>query len=119
MPACARRGLRFLKQDIADWAPDERPANLIFANAALQFLPEHDRLFPRLMSYLGPLGGALAAQMPNIGPRILACADAHARRRRALVGAPRADRQDATAHRRLRGAITTGWGPPLRAPTSG
>lgn len=54
---------QFLKQDIADWAPDERP-DLIFANAALQFLPEHERLFPRLMSYLAP-GGALAAQMPN------------------------------------------------------
>ena len=53
----------FVKQDIADWAPEDRP-DLIFANAALQFLPDHDRLFPRLMSYLAP-GGALAAQMPN------------------------------------------------------
>ena len=55
---------KFVKQNIADCAPEE-PANLIFANAALQFLPDHDRLFPRLMSYLAP-GGALAAQMPNI-----------------------------------------------------
>jgi trans-aconitate 2-methyltransferase len=55
---------QFLKQDIANWAPEDRP-DLIFANAALQFLPDHDRLFPRLMSYLAP-GGALAAQMPNI-----------------------------------------------------
>jgi len=54
---------KFLKQDISDWTPEDRP-DLIFANAALQFLPEHDRLFPRLMSYLAP-GGALAAQMPN------------------------------------------------------
>jgi trans-aconitate 2-methyltransferase len=56
---------KFVKQDIAGWAPgaDDRP-DLIFANAALQFLPDHDRLFPRLMSYLAP-GGALAAQMPN------------------------------------------------------
>ena len=54
---------QFLKQDIADWAPEDQP-DLIFANAALQFLPDHDRLFPRLMSYLAP-GGALAAQMPN------------------------------------------------------
>jgi trans-aconitate 2-methyltransferase len=54
----------FLKLDIADWAPDDQP-DLIFANAALQFLPEHEQLFPRLMSYLAP-GGALAAQMPNI-----------------------------------------------------
>jgi len=55
---------KFVKQDIAHWAPKDKP-DLIFANAALQFLPDHDELFPRLMSYLAP-GGALAAQMPNI-----------------------------------------------------
>jgi len=55
---------QFVKQDIASWAPHDRP-DLIFANAALQFLPDHDRLFPRLMSYLAP-DGVLAAQMPNI-----------------------------------------------------
>ena len=54
---------RFSKQDIADWSPEDQP-DLIFANAALQFLPDHHRLFPRLMSYLAP-GGTLAAQMPN------------------------------------------------------
>ncbi len=53
----------FVKEDIANWAPQDRP-DLIFANAALQFLPDHDRLFPRLMSYLAP-GGVLAAQMAN------------------------------------------------------
>ena len=53
----------FFKEDIASWTPEYQP-DLIFANAALQFLPEHERLFPRLMSYLAP-GGALAAQMPN------------------------------------------------------
>ncbi len=55
----------FVKEDIARWAPgDQARPDLIFANAALQFLPDHDRLFPRLMSYLAP-GGVLAAQMPN------------------------------------------------------
>jgi trans-aconitate 2-methyltransferase len=54
---------RFVKQDIAEWAPEAAP-DLIFANAALQFLPDHHALFPRLMSYLAP-GGVLAAQMPN------------------------------------------------------
>jgi len=54
---------RFVKQDIADWTPDERP-DLIFANAALQFLPDHHLLFPRLASCLAP-GGVLAAQMPS------------------------------------------------------
>ena len=56
-------GARFVKADIADWRPDA-PADLIFSNAALHFLPDHDRLFPRLASYLAP-GGALAVQMPN------------------------------------------------------
>ena len=57
------RQAHFVKQDIACWAPDDR-ADLIFANAALQFLPDHDKLFPRLVSYLAP-GGVFAAQMPN------------------------------------------------------
>lgn len=55
---------QFVKQDIARWTPGDQP-DLIFANAALQFLPDHDRLFPLLVSYLRP-GGAFAAQMPNI-----------------------------------------------------
>jgi trans-aconitate 2-methyltransferase len=54
---------RFIKQDIADWAPPARP-QLIFANAALQFLPEHHKLFPRLASTLAQ-GGVFAAQMPS------------------------------------------------------
>ena len=57
------RKAHFIKQDIKCWAPDDRP-DLIFANAALQFLPDHDKLFPRLVSYLAP-GGVFAAQMPN------------------------------------------------------
>jgi trans-aconitate 2-methyltransferase len=57
------RQARFVKQDIARWAPKDQP-DLIFANAALQFLPDHDQLFPRLVSYLAP-GGVFAAQMPN------------------------------------------------------
>jgi trans-aconitate 2-methyltransferase len=57
------RKAHFVKEDIARWAPDDRP-DLIFANAALQFLPDHDKLFPRLVSYLAP-GGVFAAQMPN------------------------------------------------------
>ena len=54
---------RFVKQDIANWAPDE-PPDLVFANAALQFLPDHPTLFPRLIACLAP-GGVLAAQMPS------------------------------------------------------
>jgi trans-aconitate 2-methyltransferase len=48
--------------DIARFAP-EAPADLIFSNAALQWLSDHENLFPRLGSLLGE-GGVLACQMP-------------------------------------------------------
>ena len=57
-------GATFELKDITTWTPD-RPADLIFANAALHFLPDHEVLFPRLASLLQS-GGALAVQMPNI-----------------------------------------------------
>jgi trans-aconitate 2-methyltransferase len=66
MLAHARRlvpGAQFHRRDIAGWSPDAAP-DLIFANAALHFLPDHHRLFPRLASALAP-GGVLAAQMPS------------------------------------------------------
>ncbi len=66
MLAEARRRLpdaRFEVADIAQWRPRQRP-DLIFANAALQWLPDHESLFPRLMSYLAE-GGALAVQRPD------------------------------------------------------
>jgi len=49
--------------DIADWRPDQ-PVDLLFSNAALHWLPDHDRLFPRLLGDLAP-GGVLAVQMPR------------------------------------------------------
>ena len=54
---------RFVRQDIADWAP-YAPPDLIFANSALHFVADHEELFPRLMRMLAP-GGALAVQMPS------------------------------------------------------
>jgi len=48
--------------DIANWAPPE-PVDIIFSNAALQWLPAHAALLPRLLAYLTP-GGVLAIQMP-------------------------------------------------------
>ncbi|MFO1059655.1 MAG: methyltransferase domain-containing protein [Dongiaceae bacterium] len=49
--------------DIAGWqAP--APAALLYANAALQWLPDHRTLFPRLLAMLAP-GGVLAVQMPH------------------------------------------------------
>jgi len=62
----ARRRLplaTFVKEDIADWAP-KGALDVVFANAALQLLPDHERLFARLASFVRA-GGCLAVQMPN------------------------------------------------------
>jgi len=55
-------GATFVRQDIAAWTPDA-PQDLVFANAALQFLPDHKSLLPRLFGFVAA-GGCLAAQMP-------------------------------------------------------
>jgi trans-aconitate 2-methyltransferase len=56
-------GVAFEKHDIGSWRPATQP-DLIFANAALQWLPNHHELIPRLMSYLAK-DGCLAIQMPD------------------------------------------------------
>jgi len=48
--------------DIETWSPVE-PVDIIFSNAALQWLPDHTVLFPRLLTCLAP-EGILAIQMP-------------------------------------------------------
>jgi len=58
LPQC-----HFELSDVAAWQPRHAP-DLIFANAVLQWVPEHDRLFPRLFSALAA-GGVLAVQMPD------------------------------------------------------
>ena len=52
----------FVEADIRNWQP-EQALDLIFANASLQWLPDHYELFPHLVSLLSPLG-VLAVQMP-------------------------------------------------------
>ncbi len=52
----------FVAADLAGWSAPE-PADVIFTNAALQWLPDHPVLFPRLLKSLAP-GGVLAVQMP-------------------------------------------------------
>ena len=49
--------------DIQSWTPDDAPA-LIFSNAVLHWLADHDTLLPRLVSCLRP-GGTLAVQVPH------------------------------------------------------
>jgi len=56
-------GLAFEEADVATWEPEER-FDLIFANAVLQWVPNHANLLARLVSFLAD-GGCLAVQMPN------------------------------------------------------
>ena len=51
------------QQSIVSWTPDE-PADVIYSNAALQWLNDHETLFPRLMRSLAS-EGILAVQMPR------------------------------------------------------
>ena len=53
----------FIEADIAAWTPDA-PYDVIYSNAALQWLGEHETLLPRLVSFLAP-GGMLAVQVPR------------------------------------------------------
>jgi len=56
----------WLEADITMWRPD-RAASVIFSNATLHWLADHEVLFPELMASLRP-GGVLAVQMPaNFG----------------------------------------------------
>jgi len=67
MLASARERLpqaRFELSDIATWAPQDEAPHLIYANAALQWVPDHEQLIPRLFAALAP-GGVLAIQMPD------------------------------------------------------
>jgi trans-aconitate 2-methyltransferase len=61
--ARAIKGIAWMQGDIAQWQTPV-PADLIFSNAALHWVPDHARLFPRLVAQLKP-GGVLAVQMPR------------------------------------------------------
>jgi trans-aconitate 2-methyltransferase len=56
-------GTVFEQSDIATWKPPA-PVDLVYANAALQWVPDHEALLPRLLGAVAP-GGALAVQMPD------------------------------------------------------
>ena len=59
----ATPNVRFAVGDIVDWWPAE-PVDVIVANAALQWVPGHRTLLPRLVEALAP-GGWLAFQVPG------------------------------------------------------
>lgn len=63
MLAEARGYHALLQADIAAWVPDAPPA-LIFSNAALHWLGDHEALLQHLAGFLAP-GGVLAVQMPR------------------------------------------------------
>lgn len=56
-------GLHFEKGDIAQWDPVD-PFDLIYANAAMQWVPDHLALLPKLCAKLNS-GGCLAVQVPD------------------------------------------------------
>jgi trans-aconitate 2-methyltransferase len=53
---------RWVRGDAAHWTADP-PADVIFSNAALQWVRDHGRLLPRLLAQAAP-GGILAVQLP-------------------------------------------------------
>lgn len=57
--------IQWIESSISDWrvADNERPFDVVFTNAALQWVPDHRREFPRLFSQVAP-GGAFAVQVP-------------------------------------------------------
>jgi trans-aconitate 2-methyltransferase len=66
MLAKARERLRhctFVQADIATWSAPEG-TDLLFANAVMQWVPDHAAVMQRLVKSL-PDGGVLAAQMPD------------------------------------------------------
>jgi len=66
MLAAARsrlKGTTFLEADLATWQPPAQ-ADLLYANAVFQWVPDHLSALARLMDGLRP-GGLLAVQMPD------------------------------------------------------
>src|SRR5688572_15731990 len=54
---------RWIGQDIATWASTEQEQfDIVFSNAAMQWVPDHSVLFPQLLRRVA--SGVLAVQMP-------------------------------------------------------
>ncbi len=54
---------RWLAGDIGEWTNREDCFDVVFSNAAMQWVPDHQSAFPGLLKHVAP-GGALAVQMP-------------------------------------------------------
>src|SRR5438105_1917353 len=61
--ARAIQGIAWQHADLSTWRA-ERPADLVYSNAAFHWLDDHARLFPHLFAQVKP-GGFLAVQMPR------------------------------------------------------
>jgi trans-aconitate 2-methyltransferase len=88
MLASARRsgvGATWIEADVAEWVPD-RALDLIYSNAALHWVGDHEILLPRLLGDVRP-GGVLAVQMPRNFE-----APSHALLRATAASGPWADR---------------------------
>jgi trans-aconitate 2-methyltransferase len=53
----------WVEGDLTTYEPDD-PPDLVFTNAALHWVPDHETLIPRLMDQVAP-GGTLAIQVPD------------------------------------------------------
>lgn len=54
---------RFIDADVSSWSPDGA-YDVIYSNATLQWVPNHEKLLPRLMSFVAR-GGWFAFQVPR------------------------------------------------------
>ena len=59
----AHPDVNWQQADLIKWQPDQ-PADVLYSNAALQWVDGHEALFPALTRSLRP-GGVLAVQMPR------------------------------------------------------
>jgi len=56
-------GVEFVQADVSRWRPTQ-PLDVLYSNATLQWIPDHDALIADLLEALAP-GGWLAIQMPR------------------------------------------------------
>lgn len=56
-------GAMFVEADLREWVPDG-PVDVVFSNATLQWLGDHQAVLGQLVSWIAP-GGTLAVQMPR------------------------------------------------------